>query len=554
VASGWMFARSNIARLLKTTEPGAVRRLLIVTALAGLANALLLGLINGAASHAAAAQPVEFRVFVAYVIVVVVYQLANRASLHGANGVLQRRLMELRLRVAEKIQRADLRAMENIGRHEIYATIVQETNYLSQNFPILIGAGQSLFLVLFSLLYIATLSPISFVVIGFFAVTGLLFFRKRRLLLNSSMAGVYANEAAMIGSLAHFTDGFQEIRLNADKNDSLFRHFVAIVDALETAIVGIGRQWVVLVMFSNAFLYVLLGLVILALPYLFTGETAVIYKIVTAVIFCVGPVSGMTLVAHIYARADIGLGHMYRLEERLDLNASADGTAPDGSTSRFRDFQTIKLEQISFEYKDAEGAVSFEVGPWDIDLRRGEMVFLRGGNGSGKSTVLKLICGLSRPASGSVKIDGVAVTSGTAQDYRELFSSVFTDFHLFDQLYGLDHVPADEVHRLIERMELTGKVGFVDGRFTTLDLSTGQRKRLAMIASLLEDREIYVFDEWAADQDGHFRDVYYTELLPELKARGKTIVAVTHDDRYWDACDRLITLDLGEIVSSDART
>ncbi|HTR88008.1 MAG TPA: cyclic peptide export ABC transporter [Reyranella sp.] len=549
----WAFGRSNIARLLKTTEPGTVRRLLFVTALAGLANALLLGLINIAAASAAAARPLAARVFIAYLVIVVVYFLANRASLHGANDLLQRRLMELRVRVAEKVRHSDLRALERIGRHEIYATLVQETNYLAQNFPILVGAAQSLFLVLFSLLYIATLSLISFAVIAFFAVTGLLYFRSRRSRLDAEMSAVHVDEAAMIGSLTNFTDGFQEIRLNADKNDSLFRRFVAIVDALEAAIVSIGRQWVVLVVFSNAFLYILLGLVVLALPYLFTGETAVVYKIVTAVIFCVGPISGMTLVAHIYARADVGLGHVYRLEERLEQGASTDVSAPELPATSFRDFRTIRLERISFHYEDAQGDVSFEVGPWDIELRRGEMVFLRGGNGSGKSTVLKLMCGLYRPMAGRITVDGVAVGHATAQEYRELFSSVFTDFHLFDRLYGLDDVSPQDVRALIERMELSGKVDFVDGRFSTLDLSTGQRKRLAMIASLLENREVYVFDEWAADQDAHFRDVFYTELLPELKRLGKTIVAVTHDDRYWHVSDRLITLDLGEIVSAEGQ-
>jgi putative ATP-binding cassette transporter len=106
------------------------------------------------------------------------------------------------------------------------------------------------------------------------------------------------------------------------------------------------------------------------------------------------------------------------------------------------------------------------------------------------------------------------------------------------------------VERLIARMELSDKVGFENGRFTTSDLSTGQRKRLAMIVAMLEDREVYLFDEWAADQDSHFRDVFYREILPDFKARGKTVLAVTHDDHYWDCCDRRVTLDLGMILPS----
>jgi ABC-type siderophore export system fused ATPase/permease subunit len=179
-------------------------------------------------------------------------------------------------------------------------------------------------------------------------------------------------------------------------------------------------------------------------------------------------------------------------------------------------------------------------------------VFLVGGNGSGKSTALKLISGLYRPDSGGIRVDGVEVTDLTLQAYREMFTCIFTDFHLFERLYGLEHVDADQVAMLLRHMGLEEKVTFADGRFSTQDLSTGQRKRLAMVVALLEQRDIYLFDEWAADQDSWYRDVFYKVLLPALKRTGKTVIAVTHDDRYWGTADRCITLDAGEIVPSSA--
>ncbi|MDN3720436.1 ATP-binding cassette domain-containing protein [Roseibium salinum] len=163
-----------------------------------------------------------------------------------------------------------------------------------------------------------------------------------------------------------------------------------------------------------------------------------------------------------------------------------------------------------------------------------------------------MLCGLYVPDSGLLTCDGVEIRKENRQEFREIFSAIFTDFHLFDRPFGLEHVEQEEVERLIERMELSDKVGFEKGRFTTRDLSTGQRKRLAMILCMLEDREVYIFDEWAADQDSHFRDVFYREMLPDFKARGKTVLAVTHDDRYWDCCDRRVSLDLGTIVPTGA--
>lgn len=151
------------------------------------------------------------------------------------------------------------------------------------------------------------------------------------------------------------------------------------------------------------------------------------------------------------------------------------------------------------------------------------------------------------PARGTLAIDGLHIDRNTAQRYRELFSIIFSDFHLFDKLYGLRHLRHDTVKELLARLELGNRTDFVDGRFTTLDLSTGQRKRLALLVTLLEDRPIYVFDEWAAEQDPEFRRYFYEVLLHDLHERGKTIIAVTHDDRYFHHADRIVKLDYGNI-------
>lgn len=253
----------------------------------------------------------------------------------------------------------------------------------------------------------------------------------------------------------------------------------------------------------------------------------------------------MSSMTPLYAKANIGLEHVFRLEQTLD--AGIEGTSSIASTGRFQAFRRIECQGITFSYRDAAGNATFSTGPWDLSLERGQIIFLLGGNGSGKSTALKLLSGLYPPDAGRIMVDGEVVSRELLQEYRELYAVIFPDFHLFDRLHGLEGVAPAVVKAQIEAMELTGKVEFVDGRFTTLDLSTGQRKRLAMIAALLEDREIYVFDEWAADQDSHFREVFYTKILTDLKSRGKSVVVVTHDAGY--ACDRIIDLDLGSFVA-----
>lgn len=188
--------------------------------------------------------------------------------------------------------------------------------------------------------------------------------------------------------------------------------------------------------------------------------------------------------------------------------------------------------------------------PIDLEARAGEILFIVGGNGSGKSTLLKALTGLYHPQSGSITMDDTLLNQENATWYRSHFSAVFSEYHLFDRLYGLADVPAERVHELLRLMQLSDKTAFENGRFTTLDLSHGQKKRLGLLVALLENRPILVLDEWAADQDPPFRRYFYEELLPQLKQQGKTIIAVTHDDKYFDRADRVVKMEYGGFVPS----
>ncbi|HEX2841886.1 cyclic peptide export ABC transporter [Hyphomicrobium sp.] len=540
----------HVLRLLSTGSLETFRSGFLITCLAGLGNVVLIGLINAAAEMAVLGEPVELRLVIMYLLAFAIFYVADRISLREANRLLQRRLADLRSRLLEKIRNAELRSLEQFSRGEIYTTVVQETNHLSQSFPLLVSAAQSLCLLAFCLGYIAYLSGISFLIISGVTSVGLLMFWIRRRQLSRAMASVHAQEAAMLDSLSHFTEGFQEIRLNADKNDALQRTFVGIVEDLEAKLVGIGRTWVGLLLFSNAFLYVLVGVVVFVLPVFFSGYTDVIYKIVAVAIFCVGPVTAVTSAAPLFDKANVGLAHVYTLEKRLDASTASQPGAANADAPDFRAFREIALNHLTFNYRTDTGASLFKAGPWDLTISRGEVVFLIGGNGSGKSTALKLICGLYQPDGGSIRVDGVEVTNATLQAYREMFTCIFTDFHLFERLYGLENVDPEQVAMLLRYMGLEDKVTFENGQFSTQELSTGQRKRLAMVVALLEQREVYLFDEWAADQDVWFRDVFYKVLLPAMKRTGKTVIAVTHDDRYWTCADRCIALDVGAMVPS----
>jgi putative ATP-binding cassette transporter len=213
-------------------------------------------------------------------------------------------------------------------------------------------------------------------------------------------------------------------------------------------------------------------------------------------------------------------------------------------------FERIDLRNIEFRYTDRFSDTVFKIGPIDFTLQSGELVFITGGNGSGKSTFLRVFSGLYPPDSGEVLLDGRPVTDANRDEYRGLMSAIFFDYHLFQRLYGIEADPAD-VTSLLTQFRLADKTALSEGEFRTLDLSGGQRRRLALIVSLLEKRPIMLLDEWTAEQDPEFRAKFYDDLLPEMLKAGATIVVITHDDRYLDELHlpaRRIKMDYGRIV------
>jgi putative ATP-binding cassette transporter len=215
-----------------------------------------------------------------------------------------------------------------------------------------------------------------------------------------------------------------------------------------------------------------------------------------------------------------------------------------------RAWREIELRDVVHEFHSEQDEHGFTLGPINLRFEPGEIVFIVGGNGSGKTTLAKLLVGLYTPESGALLLDGVPVTEHNVEQYRQLFSTVFSDFYLFESLLGLEHADLDaRAQEYLAMLRLEEKVKVLDGAFSTTKLSQGQRKRLALLTAYLEDRPVYLFDEWSADQEPLFREVFYHHILPALRKKSKTVIVITHDDRYFDLADRLIQLEYGRVRS-----
>jgi len=282
----------------------------------------------------------------------------------------------------------------------------------------------------------------------------------------------------------------------------------------------------------------------------FAGITV---KSLTAVLFLVGPISGIISSVPQITIANAAAENLLALEVLLNKHAEAHQTAVVESEAGWsnKHFQTLELRRLHFSR--GEGSENFVVGPINLTIRAGETIFLTGGNGSGKTTFIKMLTGLYPADSGEIIVDGKLVKKFDMQHYRDMFAAVFADFHLFAKLYGVDDIDPSRGAEMISQMELEDKINLEAHRFSSVDLSTGQRKRLALVAAELEKKPILILDEWAADQDPHFRAKFYETLLPRLKADGATVIAITHDDKYFHLADRRLHMEDGNIIEPPRR-
>jgi putative pyoverdin transport system ATP-binding/permease protein len=214
---------------------------------------------------------------------------------------------------------------------------------------------------------------------------------------------------------------------------------------------------------------------------------------------------------------------------------------------------SLRFKAVEYKYEDTDGEGGFKFGPLDLTIHPRELLFITGGNGSGKTTFAKILCGLYPPSAGEIWLDDIRIQPENSNWYAQHFGTVFADSHLFSKLYGAEDLPQTSgmVAEYLKELKLQDKVKFEQGRFSTVALSQGQRKRLSLLVAYMEERPFYLFDEWAADQDPEFRKIFYFRLLRELKAKGKTIIVITHDDRYYHVADRVLKFEGGELRQED---
>jgi len=483
-----------------------------------------------------------------FVLLVAVYFLGNVAAQHALSTAAERLQWRLRLQLLRQVLATPLRRLERAGPARLFNLLGPDVRVVTDYVCSLPDAVINGTIALGCFGYMAWLSPavLAFNLL-FVALAAACYIVPERLAQRVGHAAAAANDRHT-GQLQYALRAVKTLLLSrARRTDFVERHFTAAGRDVCALTVRGRLIHLVAERFAEAMVLANVACLLFALPRFIDLPVATATGILLAAIFVRQPLKDSLDLIPRTQRTRVALERMQA--EGLDPCAPA-LAAPAGPAPATPAFRDLACEEVTFHYEKDHDQPGFVSGPFTLHLRAGEVVFLVGGNGAGKTTLAKLLCGLYPPDSGRIVIDGAPVTDEAARAaQRARFTAVFTDDPLFDHVLGLPAAAAEERGRaLLALLQLEAKVGLEGTAFTTTDLSQGQRRRLVLLAALLDERPIVLLDEWAADQDPAFREFFYRELIPGLRAQGRTVVAITHDDRYFDQADRVLKIENGRIA------
>jgi len=534
----------SFLQLVRREMHGSLPKLLLMSGLGGISTAAILGAINAGLQSGPTLWAATLFIIALFLFIKTQYYVTITTT-----AEIEAIIHKIRVRLMDQIRRSELLSIEGIGRASIVAAITSDTALLTQASNMLCFTVQGAVLIFFVAIYVAFLSLAAIITtIVIVSVAAAIFHMKnRQLVVEKQRAAEW--ERRLFDRLTDFLDGFKEVRLNATRSAALYDDAMDVSRTAANIKIKSQAETFKMIVTSQISMYVLLGAVVFIAPQFSESlGGAALTKTTTALMFIVGACFGLVQSIPIMLSANAAADRIEQLERAMRATVSSVEPREIPALKRFR---KIELRRIMFRYVDRFSETSFQIGPIDFELDPGELVFITGGNGSGKSTFLRVLSGLYPPDSGEIILDGRLVNDLRRDEYRSLIAGIFFDYHLFKRLYGVPEPNPGEVERLLTQFRLADKTGLADGEFRTLDLSGGQRRRLALIVSLLEKRPILLLDEWTAEQDPEFRRKFYDELLPDLMKAGTTVVVITHDDRYLDELDlpaRRIRMDEGRIV------
>jgi putative ATP-binding cassette transporter len=516
----------------------------------GLINTAMLALINSSLHGAQATRGVLWSFIAFCVALPIVRFISELLQVQLSSGAL----FDQRLRLSRQILDAPLRKLEEVGPHRLLVALTEDIATISGALTTLPLLCMHAAIVIGCLIYLGWLSQ--WMLLGVFGFMILAVVSYQFAMTRAQHYFKKARESwdLLYKDFRSLTEGTKELKLHRSRREAFLSQVLSVNaqtlrrhNIYANAIYNGARSW------GQVLIFVFIGLLLFVVP-AFSAvslQTRMSYTLI--ILYLMTPVEVILNSVPLLGRAKIAVQKIEELGLLLPSDVDSAHARPRREIEESK-WQTLELTGVTHTYYRESEDDNFVLGPIDLSFNRGELVFLTGGNGSGKTTFAKLLTGLYLPESGEIRLDRNVVTDETRDDYRQNFSVVFSDFYLFETLLGLESGATDDrAQDYLQQLHLNHKVTVVNGALSTTSLSSGQRKRLALLTAYLEDRPFYVFDEWASDQDPLFKKIFYHQLLPELKARNKTILVISHDEAYYHIADRVVKLNYG-MIDSDHRT
>ncbi|MFG6107722.1 cyclic peptide export ABC transporter [Leptothoe sp. EHU-05/26/07-4] len=456
----------------------------------------------------------------------------------------QKSILNLRLQVCRQILTTSLYHLEQLGTPRLLVALTDDIQSIAATVLILPNLCISVAISLCCAVYLYWLSPTVFALSAAFLGLGIISYQLPARTALAFMAQARGHQDQLYQHFRSITEGIKELKLHRRKRRLFFNNDLQTAakayqknNISGMTLFAIASSW------SHVLFFIAIGVILFALPRLGLLEPKVLSGYVLTISYLIMPLDSIMRTLPAISKAIVAVDKIQQLNLQLSDTERESTISLDDLYCH-----TLTLKQVSHTYYTDSSDLPFSFGPAEITFIGGEIVFITGGNGSGKSSFIKLLTGLYLPEHGSIYLNKESITAQTWDWYRQHFSVIFSDYYLFDRLSSISKNVCDpKINQYLIELQLDHKVTTKNGVLSTIALSQGQRKRLALLTAYLEDRPIYVFDEWASDQDPSFKNVFYTQILPDLKKKGKTVIAVTHDDQYFYLADRIIKLNDGKI-------
>lgn len=457
-------------------------------------------------------------------------------------------LFDFELTILTKLRHASYEDFESLGNEKVY-TAINDTKVLAHAPEVFMNAFNAFVVILCCFGYLFWIAPLGAAFVLLVMAALLVFYIVRNKAIEADLNRQRDLQNVYYKHLEDLLHGFKELKMSIVRNLSIFDNFlIKNREAGRNISIGTSVKYMDNELIGSYSWYIVMGITMFVLPVMFHLDIAKTSAFLITILYLIGPIAIILTLVPTYTAVKISVQRLNVFDSMLDALDSH-----TAATVNLADepFDSIRFEGVSYRY-DKGKEQGFHLEPFDLAIQRGEIVFVTGGNGSGKSTFGYLLSGLYRPYSGKIYLNDREISDKNYVNYSDSMSAVFTTNYLFNDNYdGFELTAANEqLSEYIELMDM-GKILKLDGEQKTLGkkYSKGQQKRLALIYALLENKEVIVLDEWAAEQDPRFRRYFYQQVLPLLKEKGKTIIAITHDDDYYDCATRIIKFNYGKIVS-----